>query len=96
MTATGMHTHEPGFIPTDRIIGLAIKMQHALGPGLLEPIYHHCLCWEPQHTARPVASTKPEWRSIVGGRHGLTVAEAVDCSVGYLGACSGVFPPRSR
>ena len=38
-----MRTYEAGFILTDRIIGLAVKMHHALGPGLLEPAYHHCL-----------------------------------------------------
>ena len=38
-----MHTHEAGFILTDRIIGLAIKLHHALGPCLLEAAYHHCL-----------------------------------------------------
>jgi hypothetical protein len=37
MTATSVHTHEAGFILTDRIIGLAIKMHRALAPA----------CWRP-------------------------------------------------
>ena len=44
-----MHTKEPGPTLTDRIIGLAIKLHRTLGPGLLETVYHHCLCWELQH-----------------------------------------------
>ena len=44
-----MHTRESGATLTDRIIGLAIKLHRKLGPGLLETVYHHCLCWELQH-----------------------------------------------
>jgi GxxExxY protein len=33
---------------TDRIIGLAIDVHRALGPGLLESAYEECLCYEPQ------------------------------------------------
>jgi GxxExxY protein len=32
--------------PTNRIIGLAIKVHKKLGPGLLESVYEECLCWE--------------------------------------------------
>jgi hypothetical protein len=39
---------EAGLILTDRIIGLAIEMHRALGPGLPEAVHHHCLCWELQ------------------------------------------------
>jgi GxxExxY protein len=35
--------------PTNRIIGLAIKVHRKLGPGLLESIYEECLCWELAH-----------------------------------------------
>jgi GxxExxY protein len=35
--------------PTNRIIGLAIKVHKRLGPGLLEAIYQECLCWELAH-----------------------------------------------
>jgi len=38
-----------GCLPGDRtgqIIGLAIKIHRALGPGLLEEVYEECLCWE--------------------------------------------------
>jgi GxxExxY protein len=31
---------------TDRIIGLAIDVHRALGPGLLESAYEECLCYE--------------------------------------------------
>ena len=31
---------------TGRIIGLAIEVHKALGPGLLESAYEECLCWE--------------------------------------------------
>ena len=44
-----MPTNEPGPILTDRVIGLAIKVHRKLGPGLLETVYQHCLCWELQH-----------------------------------------------
>ena len=37
--------------PTNRIIGLAIKVHRKLGPGLLESIYEECLCWELAHAA---------------------------------------------
>jgi hypothetical protein len=33
-----MYIHEAGFILTDSIIGLAIKMHRALGPDLLEAV----------------------------------------------------------
>lgn len=35
--------------PTNRIIGLAIKVHRKLGPGLLESIYEQCLRWELAH-----------------------------------------------
>ena len=44
-----MHTHEAGFILTDRIIGLVVTMHPAFGPGLFEAVYHHCLGREFQH-----------------------------------------------
>ena len=31
---------------TDRIIGCAIEVHRALGPGLLESAYEECLCYE--------------------------------------------------
>jgi GxxExxY protein len=31
---------------TERIIGLAIEIHRALGPGLLESVYEECLCYE--------------------------------------------------
>lgn len=35
---------------TRQIIGLAIKIHRALGPGLLEEVYEECLCWEFQQS----------------------------------------------
>jgi GxxExxY protein len=40
---------EPGPILTDQLIRLAIKVRRTLGPGLLESVYHQCLCWELHH-----------------------------------------------
>jgi GxxExxY protein len=31
---------------TDHIIGCAIEVHRALGPGLLESAYEECVCWE--------------------------------------------------
>lgn len=31
---------------TDQVIGLAIEVHRALGPGLLESAYEECLCYE--------------------------------------------------
>ena len=44
-----MHTQEPGPVLTDQIIRLGIKVHRRLGPGLLEAVYCHCLCWELHH-----------------------------------------------
>ena len=43
------HAPEPDLLLTDRIIGLGIKIHRKLGPGLLESVYHQCLCWEFRH-----------------------------------------------
>ena len=43
------HPPEPGPALTDRIIGLGIRIHRKLGPGLLESVYHQCLCWELHH-----------------------------------------------
>jgi GxxExxY protein len=41
-------TPEPGPALTEKIIGLAIKVHRGLGPGLMESVHNHCLCWELQ------------------------------------------------
>jgi GxxExxY protein len=38
------HTHDEDL--TYRIIGLAMRVHRRLGPGLLESVYHRCLCHE--------------------------------------------------
>lgn len=40
-----------GDVLTQRIIGLAIEVHRALGPGLLESIYEECLCAELKEAA---------------------------------------------
>jgi GxxExxY protein len=45
--------------PTNRIIGLAIKVHRKLGPGLLESIYGECLCWELAHVGLPFRRLMP-------------------------------------
>jgi GxxExxY protein len=46
-----MQATNPGPALTDHIIRLGIKVHRKLGPGLLESIYHHCLCWELRHNS---------------------------------------------
>jgi GxxExxY protein len=54
-----MPIKEPGPVLTDRIIGLAIEVHREFGPGLLEAVYHHCLCWELQHANLEYESEVP-------------------------------------
>jgi len=53
------HSPEPGPVVTDRIIRLAINVHRKLGPGLLETVYHQCLCWELQHDGMPFETEVP-------------------------------------
>jgi GxxExxY protein len=41
---------------TEQVIGLAIEVHRALGPGLLESAYHECLCYELAQAKIPHAS----------------------------------------
>jgi GxxExxY protein len=50
---------EPGPELTGRIIRLAIKMHRKLGPGLLESVYHQCLCWELHNDGLPFEREVP-------------------------------------
>jgi GxxExxY protein len=52
-------TPEPGPDLTRRIIGLGIKVHRKLGPGLLESVYQHCLCWELEHDGLPFEQGVP-------------------------------------
>jgi GxxExxY protein len=38
---------------TRQIIGLAMRVHRRLGPGLLESVYHRCLCYELAETGIP-------------------------------------------
>lgn len=49
----------PASVTTEQIIGLAIKVHRRLGPGLLEAVYNHCLCWELQHAGMAFAREVP-------------------------------------
>jgi GxxExxY protein len=44
---------------TERVIGLAISVHRALGPGLLESAYEECLCFELREAGFPVARQAP-------------------------------------
>jgi GxxExxY protein len=44
---------------TERIIGLAIEVHRALGPGLLESAYEECLCFELSEAGIPYARQVP-------------------------------------
>jgi GxxExxY protein len=39
---------------TERVIGLAIEVHRATGPGLLESVYAACLCFELEQAGIPV------------------------------------------
>lgn len=45
--------HDPAL--THQIIGLAMRVHTALGPGLLESAYERCLCFELDEAALPYA-----------------------------------------
>ena len=44
MNQTGVETQKDPV--TEQVIGLAIEVHRALGPGLLESVYEECLCYE--------------------------------------------------
>lgn len=44
---------------TEQIIGAAIEVHRALGPGLLESTYEACLCYELQQLGLKVEQQKP-------------------------------------
>jgi GxxExxY protein len=50
---------EPGPQLTEQIIGLAIQVHRALGPGLLESVYSQCLTWELQQHSLTVEREVP-------------------------------------
>ncbi len=72
---------EPKDPVTDRIIGLAIEVHRALGPGLLESAYEECLCYELETHDIPFLRQVPlpvkykEVRLDCGYRMDLVVAD---------------------
>ncbi|MCS6885431.1 MAG: GxxExxY protein [Blastocatellia bacterium] len=68
---------------TEQIIGAAIEVHRALGPGLLESAYEACLCYELQKRGLHAESQKPlplvykEVHLEVGYRVDLLVEGAV-------------------
>jgi GxxExxY protein len=55
-----MHDHlAHGGDLTYRIIGLAMRVHRELGPGLLESVYHKCLCYELADARIPFRSKVP-------------------------------------
>jgi GxxExxY protein len=44
---------------TYRIIGLAMRVHTRLGPGLLESVYHRCLCYELSRAGIPFGQQVP-------------------------------------
>ena len=44
---------------TYRIIGLAMRVHSRLGPGLLESVYHQCLCYELSQAEIPFGQQVP-------------------------------------
>lgn len=68
---------------TERIIGCAIRVHEALGPGLLEAVYSACLCHEfklsaiPFERERPIGVIYKGLRLECGFRADIVVANAV-------------------
>ncbi|HEY7607618.1 MAG TPA: GxxExxY protein [Alphaproteobacteria bacterium] len=48
-----------GRILTERILGFAIRVHRALGPGLLESLYEECLCHELANAAVSFTRQQP-------------------------------------
>jgi GxxExxY protein len=77
-----------------RIIGCAIEVHRNLGPGFLESIYTHALCWELEANGIPFEHERPitvmyKERRIEGQRVDLIVGGAV---IGKLKAVARLDP----
>ncbi len=76
----------------EQIIGAAIEVHKALGPGLLESAYEECLCRELTLREIPFARQRPlpvEYKGVrldCGYRIDLLVAEAVVVEIKAVGA----------
>ncbi len=70
---------------TENIIGAAIEVHRALGPGLMESAYETCLAYELSQRGLKVERQKPlpvmyrEVKLDCGYRMDLLVDEKVDC-----------------
>jgi len=68
---------------THEIIGAAIEVHRHLGPGMLESVYHECLCYElvqrelPFRREPPLPVVYKDVRLALGFRPDLIVAESV-------------------
>ncbi|MBZ5585128.1 MAG: GxxExxY protein [Acidobacteriia bacterium] len=73
---------------TEKIIGAAIEVHRQLGPGLMEPVYEECLCyelkplglWFQRQTQLPVLYKGIRYKGIrldAGCKMDLVVADAV-------------------
>jgi GxxExxY protein len=59
MTAEGAETAENLNRITERVIGAAMRVHQALGPGLLESAYEACLAFELTHSGMRVVQQQP-------------------------------------
>ena len=67
-TTSMSHTREDPRCLTERIIGCAIEVHRALGPGLLESVYRECLALEPndRHLLRDRTTSLGDIQGAVG------------------------------
>jgi GxxExxY protein len=77
---------------SEHIIGAAIEVHRALGPGLLESAYEECLCRElrlrsvPFERQRPLPVEYKGTRLVCAYRADLLVADAVFVEIKAIGA----------
>ena len=64
---------------TGRIIGLAMQVHRHLGPGLLEQVYHQCLCFELSGADIPFDQQVPLHEAQL-----LTYLRISSCRIGLL------------
>ena len=80
MTAEGAETAENLNRITERVIGAAMRVHQALGPGLLESAYEACLAFELADSGMKVVQRQPLHRpglSPQTGSPGLAGSEVI-------------------